>query len=265
MWEHLLEKCASLLGLTAKTSKAPLVLASVALGVFSLITLELWGSSGLYLTAGALLFTFLAGLYVVDAREALWRAVNLSLEDPRQIPRDLGAFLERLPVTAQTLRRLGSALDDARRGRYALANAALPRIDRALLRPEELRLFNALRAMISLGLGDLSNAAQLAAAALPTGSEELDTQLGRAVITEAWHQPQRLRAIHTAWSSAGIAADHEGTLSRLHRLTRLRIDERLLETVDVIEARALSHEAREIGDEDLASDLEARARARAYR
>lgn len=265
MWEVFLEGCASLLGLTARPTRVPLVIACVLLGAFSVITIELWGAAGLLITMTLLLFGALAALKVVSAREALWRTARLQLDDPLQSPPDLGTFTEHLPLTAHALRRLGIAIDHVRRGRYDVAHDALPRIDRALLRAEELRLFHAVRAMISLGLGDLPTAAQLATSALPTGSEEIDMQLGRAVITEAWHQPERLRAIDAAWGGAGIDPDQSGTLGRLHRLTRLRIDERLIEGVGVIEARALSNEARAVGDEALAADLESRARESAYR
>jgi hypothetical protein len=265
VWELLLEGCASLLGLTVRRSRGLLVVTCVVLGTVSVISVELWGASGLLVMLGLLTFAALVGLEVISARDALWRAACLSLEDPRQVPPDLAASVDLRSRTGLALRRLGLALDNVRRGRYDVAHDALPRIDRALLRADELRLFHAVRAMISIGLDDRATAAQLALAALPTGSEELDRQLGRAVIADAWHQPERLRAIHAAWGSAGIAPEHDGTLGRLHRLTRLRIDERLLDGVGAIEARTLSSEARAVGDEDLAADLESRARESAYR
>lgn len=170
-----------------------------------------------------------------------------------------------MPATARALRRLGDAVNDVRRGRYEVALEAIPRIDRALLRVEEIRLLDAVRAMISLGLDDRRTAAQLAATALPTGSEDLDACLGRVVIAEAWNTPESLRDIQADWGSRGVAPDQDGTLARLHRLTRLRIDERLLDDVGAAEARVLSDEARAVGDEDLAADLEARAHESAYR
>ncbi|MEP7126537.1 MAG: hypothetical protein ABJE95_36740, partial [Byssovorax sp.] len=144
-------------------------------------------------------------------------------------------------------------------------NDALPRIDRARLRPDEARLLEAVRALISLGLDDAGTAAERARLAIPTGSDEIDAQLGRAVIADAWQHRDRLRIIQADWENKGIAPDQDGTLARLHRLTRLRIDERLIEGVGAVEARALSTEARAVGDEDFAADLEARARDRAYR
>lgn len=170
-----------------------------------------------------------------------------------------------MPITARAVRVLGVAVDDVRRGRVAAANDALPRIERSLLRADEARLLDAVRAMISLGLGDTRKAAQIAAAALPTGSEELDACLGRVLIAEAWNEPARLRGIQADWSTKGVAPDQDNALSRLHRLTRLRIDLRLLDNVGAAEARALSTEARAVGDEDFAADLEARARESAYR
>ncbi len=68
--------------------------------------------------------------------------------------------------------------------------------------------------------------------------------------------------IDSEWDRAGISPDQDSTLARLHRLTHLRIDARLLEGVSVTEARTLSTEARAVGDEELAADLEARARER---
>ena len=58
--------------------------------------------------------------------------------------------------------------------------------------------------MISVGLGATHRAAQDATEALPTGSADLDTCLGRTVVTDAWNDPVRLRAIEAAWRRAGI-------------------------------------------------------------
>ncbi len=218
-----------------------------------------WLFPGLVFVAAAV-----AARTVSVARDALWRAAQLPLDDPRQpaLPVDPAVTLT---PTAVALRGLGAVVDDVRRERYTAASEAMPRVDRALLRPEEIRLLEGSRAMISIGLGDTHTAAQLAVAALPTGSEDIDTRLGRAVISDAWKAPELLRAIEADWRARGITPDHEGTLGRLHRLTRLRIDERLLDGVGAAEARALSSEARAVGDEDFAADLEARARESAYR
>lgn len=260
----LLEGCVRVLGLTARPRSLQLVVACFGLAVLGVLSLEIWGPAGLLAPALLMFWGGTAALHVVRARDAVWRAASLHLDDPRQPPR-LFAAPSALAPTGDALYRLALALDDVRRGRYVAANEALPRVDRALLRPEEARLLDAVRALISLGLGDTRTAAHLALAAIPTGSEELDACLGRTVIAESWHQPDRLRAIETEWERAGIAPDQDSTLARLQRLTRLRIDVRLLDGITAIEARALSTEARAVGDEDLAADLEARARRNAYR
>jgi hypothetical protein len=264
MWEVLLEWLASVLGLTARPRSGQLVVACLVVGVLGLVGIELWGPSGLIVPAGIVLLTAGAVRQVAGARDALWRAACLTLDAPLQQPAPV-MLTGAMAPSARALAHLGAAVDDARRGHYTAANDALPRVDRSLLRPEEIRLFDAVRAMISLGLGDTGTAAKLAVAALPTGSEEIDAHLGRAVITEAWSAPERLRVIHADWENKGIAADQDGTLARLHRLTRLRIDARFLDDVGAAEARMLSSEARAVGDEDFAADLEARAHDSAYR
>ena len=98
--------------------------------------------------------------------------------------------------------------------------------------------------------------------ALPTGSEDLDTCLGRTVVSEAWNDPARLSAIRMAWDRAGV---RRGPLSRLNTLVRIRLDEGQLDRVPLPEARELSDEARAIGDDELAAELDARSRPTAYR
>ncbi|MFS8067408.1 MAG: hypothetical protein ACMG6S_13690 [Byssovorax sp.] len=264
VWEMLFEGCARIFGLTTRSRSLLLVAACLGLALVGVLGLEIWGRAGLLAPAALVLLGGAVALKVVEARDAAWRAACLPLDDPRQLPRP-AVVTSPLAPTAVALHRLGIALDHVRRARYVAAHEALPRIDRSLLRPEEARRLDAVRALIALGLGDTRTAAQHAAAAIPTGSEELDACLGRAVIAESWHQPDRLRAIETEWSRAGIAPDQDSTLARLQRLTRLRVDVRLLEGVSAIEARALSTEARAVGDEELAADLEARARKSAYR
>lgn len=264
MWELLLESCAELLGLTVRERRGQLFVACVAAGLVGLICLEIWGEAGLLVPGAMIVIAAAAARQVVSARDAAWRAACLHLDDPRQAPAR-PSLTSAMPATARALRRLGAAIDDARRGRHAEAHEAIPHIDRAVLRVEELRLLDAVRALISLGLDDRRTAAQIAVTALPTGSEGIDACLGRIVIAEAWHAPDSLRRIQADWEGKGVAPDQDGTLARLHRLTRLRIDERLLDDVGAAEARSLSGEAREVGDEDLAADLESRARERAYR
>lgn len=264
MWEVLLEWSASVLGLTARPRTGQLVIACAVIGGFALMMLEVWGVAGLLVPAAVIAVVGNAAREVAAARDALWRAAHLHLDDPRQPPAPASSLTAK-PASATTLQALGLAVNDARRARHDAANDALPRIDRALLRADEARLLDAVLAMISLGLDDAITGAQRAALAIPTGSEEIDAHLGRAVIAAAWSKPAQLRVIQADWDSKGIAPDQDGTLARLHRLTRLRIDERLIESVGAVEARALSSEARAVGDEDFAADLEARARDRAYR
>jgi hypothetical protein len=240
---------------------------SVLLCVIAITGVEIWGVPGLFAVLALVGFTASTALPVIRAREALWRAASLALDDADQEPRASSELFSIIAVapTALTLRLLGNIVNNVRRGAFLEANDALIRVNRALLRPEEARLLAAVRALISLGVGDLRTAAKTAAGALPTGSEELDACLGRAMVTDAWNEPERLRVIHATWEDEGIAADQDGTLARLHRLTRLRIDARFLDDVGAAEARALSSEARAVGDEDFAADLEARAHDSAYR
>ena len=264
MWEALLEWCAGLFGATIRERNAELGAFFIGVFILGFTLLQRWGLAGWVIPALLVAVAANAARDVNRARDAAWRTARLPLDDPRQAPdRDHEAQL--LPKTARALLRLAAAVDDVRRGRYTTANDALILIAPTLLRPEEARLLEAVRALISLGLGDTRTAAQLAATALPTGSEEIDAQLGRAVIADAWNEPARLRVIQARWDGRGIAPDQEGALARLHRLTRLRIDERLLDEIGAIEARTLSSEARAVGDEDFAADLEARARESAYR
>ncbi len=264
MWEALLDWCAGLFGLTVRDRRAGLILSCGALFILGLTLSQRVGLKGWILPGIVLAGAAFAAFEVTSARNTMRRAAQLHLDDPRQLPHPVDPEAK-LGLTATALHRLATAVDDVRRARYAAANEALPSINRDLLRPEDARLLEAVRAMISLSLGDTRTAAQLAALAIPTGSDELDTCLGRVLIAEAWQEPAQLRVIQADWDSKGIDPDHDGTLARLHRLTRLRIDERLLDGVGVIEARALSTEARAVGDESLAADLESRARESAYR
>lgn len=264
MSEIVLEWCAGLFGLTVHARRGRLFMVCLVVGVVGLIGIELWGPAGLVVPGAMVLLAAGAARQVAGARDALWRAACLTLDAPLQQPAPV-ALTGAMPPSARALCQLGAAVDDARRGRYGAASEMLHRVDRALLRPEESRLVDAVRAMISLGLGDPRTAAKHATAALPTGSEEIDSHLGRAVIAEAWNTPESLRVIHADWDSKGIAPDQDGTLGRLHRLTRLRIDARFLDDVSAADARTLSSEARAVGDEAFAADLEARAHDSAYR
>lgn len=264
MWELLLEWCADIFGVTIRSRLGHLFVACAVLLLLGLLLAERWGLLGGLFPAALLALGALAARDVARARDAVWRAACLGLEAPRQAPK--GGFEERLLApTSVALYRLAASVNDVRRGNYAEANERLPRIERDLLRLEEVQLLDAVRAMISLGLGDARRAAQQAAGALPTGSAELDVSLGRAVLADAWNLPERLRAIDRAWDRAGVALEPDGALSRLQKLAKIRLNARLLEQIPGPEARHLSDEARAIGDEELAAELEARSRAGAYR
>ncbi len=264
MVDLLLEWCADAFGVTVRSRVAFLLLGFVLLMLLGVVMMEGLGLRGLLVPFALLLFALAAARSVLTARTRVWRAACLELDDPRQPP-EADSARPTLPPSAIALHRLAVAVDDVRRCRYAEATASLPHIDRDLLRSEEIQLLDAVRALISLGLGDSQRAARQAVAALPTGSEELDSRLGRTVVTEAWKDPARLLAIYEAWERAGLHHDRRGALGRLQRLTRLRIDEGAVEHLHAEEARDLADEARAIGDDDLANDLEARSRLSAYR
>ncbi|WP_437903676.1 hypothetical protein WME95_34840 [Sorangium sp. So ce327] len=271
----LLEWCAELVGATDGAAGAAgddarrrrrllLLLALSSLVAASYFLSEIWGVKGLLPAALFFALAVKATRAVLDARASLWRAAALDLEDPAQRPR-AGADPWFSPPTARVLRALAAVIDAARRERYAAALERLPSVDRAALRPDEARLLEAARALLSLGLGDPARAAQQAIVALPTGIDAIDARLGRVVIADAWKSPARLEAIDRAWRQelqGGVASE---ALERLLSLSRLRFAPHALEALQPVEARALSAEAWSIGEEELAAALESRARSGVYR
>jgi hypothetical protein len=259
VWSWIREWLAESLGATRRPRRLATRAFVGALAALGFVLGLRYGVGGVLPSALLLAVALGASRGVVHARAALWRAAFLSLSDPRQRPPPPaeGALL---PPTAQVLRELAAAIDAARRDHPAHAADRLPRIDRALLRPEEARLLDAARAMVSLGLGDRSRAAQQAILALPTGSGEIDALLGRVVVAEAWRDPDRLAAIDRTFRDVGLGDGAGTTLSRLGRLVRLRVA-----PSDVEALAALGDEARALGDEAFASELHARARASTYR
>ncbi len=259
LWAQIAERCAEVFGATRRArlwiALGPLIAATL----LALVLATRWGARGLLPIAAVAALAFFAAAEVMAARDRVWAAARLPLGDPKQRPSDRAD--ERLMApTALALRRLALAVDAARRGRYGEANDWYPTVPRELLRPEELALLEAVRAMVSLGLGDDRRAARQAILALPTGSDEMDRSLGRAVIADAWRDPDRLGAIDRAWGEAGVDADGTGTLPVLRRLVRVKVDAEALDAVAPADARALSDEARAIGDDDLAGELDYRAR-----
>jgi hypothetical protein len=260
MWPRLLELCADVLAGTNRRNRVLTATISFAAAVvITLVFLTRWGLEGLAPLAVILVLTLGAARDVFAARDRLWCAATLPLDDKRQQPVWTGDERTSAP-TAIALNRLALATDAARRGRYVEASEHAGVVARELLRPEEIALLEAVRSMVSLGLGDVHRAAQLAVLALPTGGDDIDTALGRAVVADAWADKARLAAVDSAWSDAGVETAGPGTLPRLRRLVRVRIDESLVEHLRPADAAALSDEARAIGDDDLAAELGAVAR-----
>lgn len=260
MWETLVEWCADVFGVTVRGRVGQLVVFCALVFALGLLLVARWGFGSLVVPIGLLALAVLAARQVSAARDDVWRAACLELDEPGQQPEDARGKV--LAPTAAALARLATSVDLVRRAEYAEANDIVPQIHRDLLRAEEVQLLDAVRAMISIGLGEPSRAASQAAAALPTGSPDLDACLGRTLLADAWNDPARIAAIHEAWRRAGIT---HGPLSRLSTLMRLRIDAGELDRVAAPAARELAEDARAIGDDGLASELEARGRANAYR
>ncbi len=260
VWDLVFEWCAEIFGVTVRSKAGQLVLFGLGLFVTGLVCSMRWGMAGWAFPALLVGFAWAAARQVTSARDEVWRAACLAVDDPRQRPGEAASRL--LGPTAESLCHLAQAVDDVRRGQYDAANDRLTMIDRRVLRPEEVQLLDAVRAMISVGLGATERAAQQAALALPTGSDELDTCLWRTVVSEAWHDPDRLAALQAAWDRAGVS---RGPLSRLRTLVRIRLDADHIDDLHTPEARELSDEARAIGDDALASELDARSRPAAYR
>ncbi len=256
----LLERLAEAFGLTRRTRPLTMLLVfGVSLALVALMFAE-GGPNGLFALALLLALPAVAAWQVLSARSALWRAATRGLDHPGE-----GAASADHPPTARALRLLARAVDEARRGRLAEAERALVDVDRARLRDEELRLLAATHAMVAFDRGDAPAAAEQADRALPTQSEDIDAQLGRAVVADAWGDADRLRALDDAWAARGVEQGSLRPLPRLRALVRLRIDTSAIETLTAADAKALADEARAIGDESLAADLEARGRASAYR
>ncbi|WP_437731539.1 hypothetical protein [Sorangium sp. So ce1335] len=271
-WTWLLERCAELVGATGGATgsaggarrRLQLVLALALIIAASFVLRGLWGGRGLLPLAALLALAVLAAHAVHDARASLWRAATLDLDDPEQPP-VASADPWFSPPTARVLRALADVIDAVRRERYAVALERLPHVERVALRPDEVRLLDAARALLSLGLGDTARAAQQAIVALPTGIDALDARLGRVVLADAWGSPARLGAIERAWRRELRSGTTSDTLERLLSLVRLRLVPHALEALRPAEARELSAEAWSIGEEELAAALESRARGGVYR
>lgn len=274
IWTRLLEACTEALGATdgpadavpGGTQRRLRLRIRVAAGLFAAgaVLYALWGATGLLPCAALLLLAVGAARAVERARAALWRAAALALDDPAQRPGPGPDALVAVPA-AKMLTTLAAVIDAVRRERYAVALERLPYVERAALRPDEARLLDAARALISLGLGDPVRAAQQAIVALPTGIDEIDARLGRVVLADAWNNPARLRVIHRAWQKERRGGATSEALERLMSLSQLRFKPGAVEALTRDEARALAADAWAIGEEELAAMLEARARGGVYR
>lgn len=195
MWAWLLEECAGALGATRRRGGVVFYPAALLLAGLGVLAVDRYHAPSALLPFLALLFVGVgAAKNVLLARQDAWRAVCLGLDDPRQRA-VLSTDAPLLSPSARALQGLSIAIDAVRRGEPGRAAEVIPRIDRALLRPEEERLLDATRALVALELGDRALCAQLAVRALPTGSGELDARLGRAVVAEAWRSRARLEAV----------------------------------------------------------------------
>jgi hypothetical protein len=260
----ILEWLAGIFGATRRGFGVPFTITLILASILSVLFTVRWGYlRGLGPVLGLLAIAALAAKTVVAVRDELWRAACLRLENPRQRPNITGPALLMGP-TASALGALALAVNAVRRGELLEASDLMQLIDRHLLRPDEARLLDAVRAMISLGMGERQRAAQQALAALPTGSPPLDEALGRVAVTDAWPSPTRLKAIDAAWEAEGVGYDLTAPIGRLHRLVKIRI-EGGIDTLPPEDARALCDEARAVGDDLFAAALEGRARSSTYR
>lgn len=264
MWGLLFESFAEAFGVTRRTRPLVLLLVVSAAGSLTALTFAEGGPRGIIALVTILVLGWWSSSQVLAARHALWQAARRTLDDPAQAPRSSGDDRDLAP-TATTLNRLAQAIDEARRGSFLDASHTLTKVDRRRLRPDEERLLEATRAMVSLGLGEPDRAALQAVRALPTTSDEIDLQLGRTVVAELWNDPARLRALDETWAERGVPTGMKLPLPRLRAIVKLRIGRDGLDALESWEAKTLADEARAIGDENMASDLEARIRPAAYR
>jgi hypothetical protein len=235
VWELILEWCAEMFGVSLRSKLGQLVVCCLGLFVLGMVLWMRWGPEAWALPGILVLLAWVAARQVAAARDEVWRAASDALDEGREHPLESAAG-RRLAPTSTSLLRLAEAIAAVRRGRYVAASERVPQIQRDLLRPEEIQLLDAVRAMISMGLGGAAEAAQQAVAALPTGSPELDVCLGRTVVADAWNDLPRLAAIQAAWDRAGVTG---GPLARLRGLVRIRLDAGRIEAIETPEAREL--------------------------
>ena len=256
-----------LAGLFGVTRQKSCLLVALVLGVgfvFAAISFAEGSTLGFAIAAALLLVCLGNALEILSTRAALWRTAKLPLTDPEQAPKRRAIRRTEMP-TALSLFALTWAVDQARRGALGEVEHALANVERGRLFPAEERLLDATRALVALGHGDVRGAAEIAKTSLPTGSDPIDEALGRAIVADAWSDPERLAEIDRAWGSQGVLADVAQPVPRLRAIVRLRIDTSAVEKVAPDQATALADEARAIGDEELATDLTSHVRQQPYR
>ncbi len=264
MWSLVFESFAEAFGVTRRVRW---LVFAIVIGVsllFTAVSLAEGGPRGLFAVALLLALGVSASVQVLRARATLWRAARGKLDDPSQPP-PAGRDDHDVAPTTLALVRLARAVNEARRGAFLDASHTLDTVDRGRLRPDEERLFDATRALVALGAGDTARAAQHAAKALPTTSEDIDAHLGRTLVADAWADADRLRALDDGWAAQGVTSGTRRPLPRLRAIVRLRIDTSAIEALEPWEAKELADEARAVGDEALAADLESKIRPAAYR
>jgi hypothetical protein len=259
----LLEECASLIWATNDRRRGREVILALLAAVFVLEILPHLGVRGVAGLVTFLAFIVLLASDVTRARRLLWVAATRRFRNREPLEIDTKGIHA---PTAVALRHLAVAVDAARRGQVRSAQEQVGQIDRTRLRPNELRLLDAVRAVVSLHLGERARAARQAVLALPTGSPDLDQLLGRTVFADAWQSRPRLSAIDDAWERAGVRVGGDQALSRLRQLLRVRLEAEALDDLRPEDARSLAAEAEAIGDAELARDLHVASRqGRAYR
>ena len=263
MWGFLIELFATAFGVTRRGR--PTFLPLIFVIALALLAVSFAGGSLAGVVAAVFVFVLAvtASLQVEVARAAVWRAASAPIERGDPPPGYKNDAFD--APTTMSLWRLARAVHEARRGDLRNASLEIGRVDRRRLRPNEERLLDATSALVALGAGDPHRAFPLAEQALPSGSEALDVQLGRSIVSAAWSDAERLRALDRSWAAQGVTAGTSESVPRLRALVRLRIDTSAITSISPTDAQDLASEARAVGDPDLAAELEQQVRPAVYR
>jgi hypothetical protein len=267
MWGFLLAYTGELLVSPLRTTPSRSLAGGIAAWTALLFTMAGALLKRPLLSAIPLGFILFALTTVALAYRRVERARDLALDDPREPPSPPPWFLPFALPTSLTLFTLARAIDAIRRGKAEAASELARTIDEHTLRAQEIRLLEGVRALVTLGRGQRTRATERALAALPTGSDDMDACLGRLALASAWGNHVRLGKIDDAWDEAGVGREGEGSLPRLRRLVELHLapGEPDVEPLPQDERRALALEARAVGDEELARDLEPPTTPHGYR